>query len=1016
MKKLIAYILTLSMIVSMVAVSYIGSGGAAVAEATEETVAEQAVTPAPQQEATPVKAPVEEASTQTQSTQDETAEPTAQAEQTASDETVTQETVENVDATTTPDATQEGIAETVDDAVEQAAAEATPTPAPVVEPDVGSGPAWIVESAHRRYGELTDLLPIVMLSGQVVYLCTTGIIQLSGYTVDELSGVGFGIDTDALGDDFCDGKTVIVSAISRSGKTGNGAVYVWIGRASDIPSPSELLGDEVEMATDDELLETEIQVQTETDLSEPCAPTFTLTAYPELTEGMTFAVIVGDGQPQAIDGNVYAPTQSGVYRFAVLDAQGALTAKSSEYTVIYADQTATPSDGVQVEATVEPTAEPTETVLTEEDLLKAVTLAATTAEAVTPELSVQATGYVDGTLSQETPTFTLTGAPAEGGYYYGLTINGSNVVRLRADTYAVTESGDYLIVFYLLDSDGNTVATSGQYHVVVDYSIADESNEAWMAVGNVKLYGTLASLLDQADAGASIYLLTGEVLAVSSTVKLEMVNIAPDPDHYGSEYSVVVSDTNPDGDSAQGVTYVWLGVDVDETSTQVSLLAAPTFTIDNVSIGERNLYSGIWVNGSDAVILTLTDSDTTNTYTYEISTDNGVTYSPFGNGAALGSLGLTTGQSYAVVFRVTASQPDDGSNVALVSYTLSYDDAKPVLICKAGTDNTLSFFAGDATSGFFSASEGLNNVTYKATASAINWVALLEPAGQGVYSYSVQYKGSGTIPAGTLAVRDAANNITTYGKDITISAGTGGTGTGGMTTGSSSSSVGGGTTTSRSVYHSASDYTTVTAYNGVELVVETGTMDTLVIGDQQLDLTLGLDKNQQYADDYQPSFTADFTDWSGSGGADSDDSEDATVDTLVLTADTASVDSELGYIWSFDGSVYKKLAASGIDYLVLTVGDNVTAVSTAGFAAGIRYNMYRASGIASKAFVYSISMSVTTGEVQVQVAVDGQTYTLTDDQTSEFYYYNLYCGKMDMLNQPFGQGAVRETAADGRQG
>jgi hypothetical protein len=253
-----------------------------------------------------------------------------------------------------------------------------------------------------------------------------------------------------------------------------------------------------------------------------------------------------------------------------------------------------------------------------------------------------------------------------------------------------------------------------------------------------------------------------------------------------------------------------------------------------------------------------------------------------------------------------------------------------------------------------------------------------------------------------------------WGEDITITA-TAGEG-GGMSGGGSysGSSGGGGSSSSRTVYYASSTYDTVTPYNGVNLVVGNGAMQTLVIGDQTLNLTLTMNGNGPAGNDEDsPFFSASFTDWNGDAGEVTDaEDEDAAVDTLVLTAaDAAETDGE--YCWTFDGSVYKKLAASGIDYLMLTVGDQATALSTAGFTAGLRYNMYRAAGIASKSFVYTITMG--DSGVKVQVDVDGESYTLTDDQTSEFYYYDLYSGSVDMLNQPFGQGSdIQISASEGR--
>jgi len=1016
MKKLIASILTLCMVISIVALGWgnVWLGATAETAETTGTVEDTGGTTTDAGTTT-----TDAGTTTTEAINTSTTENVITTDSgTAATETpapeVTEPTVAT-DSTDIPATTDDSAAATVEPDATDAVVTAEPTA--VVEPDVGTGPAWVVEGAHRRYGELDELLPIAMVNKQTIYLCSASLIELSGYTVDELRTVSFGLDEGALGEEFCDGRTVIVSTISPSEKTKDNTVFIWVGRPSEVPSPEKVLGDTVEINTDESAqLETEIMVQTAdytTDAA--CAPTFTLTAYPEMSEGMTFAVIVNDGDPQAIVGNTYAPTADGVYRFAVLDAEGTLKARSIEYSVTYsapeATEEATTAEA-STEPTVEPTTEPEEALLTQMDILSSVELAATetSVEEATPELSVRTYSYVENSLSDQTPSFELSGAPDEGGYYYGISINGSAIYQMRDNLYAVTKSGDYTLLFYLLDADGNTVSQSGEYHVIVDYSQAEQDSEAWMSSGEVKLYGTLSSLLRQADSGSTIYLLTSGVIALTDTSKLASVNLAADPTTYGEDYGVVISDNSPDGDSAEGTTYVWVGVDVSDMQLALfSTLLAPTFTIDSVSIGSRTLSDGMWVNGSDGITFSVTDTVVGNTYTYEVSTDGGVTFTGFSNGGSLGGLGLSSGTTYNIVFRLTGA--DDASNVVTAAYSLKYDNEAPVLICKAGTDNTLSFYAGDSISGFGSD----NNVTFNATASPISWSALLTYYGQNVYTYSVQYKGAGTIAAGTLAVRDIANNVAVWGKDIVINSGTGGGGSmsgGGIASGGAA----GGTTTTRTVYHSASTYTTVTAYNGVELAVENGTMNTLTIGDQQLDLSLKLD-GTTLADGTEPSFKADFVDWKGGSGTVTTDavSDDASVDTLVLTAADATLENG-DYCWTFDGSVYKKLAASGIDYLVLNVGDNATALSTAGFAAGIRYNMYRAAGLASKAFVYTVRMNASTGSVQIQVAVSGDTYTLTTDQTSEFYYYDVYTGTMDMLNRPFGQEGVQGTAADGRQG
>jgi hypothetical protein len=476
---------------------------------------------------------------------------------------------------------------------------------------------------------------------------------------------------------------------------------------------------------------------------------------------------------------------------------------------------------------------------------------------------------------------------------------------------------------------------------------------------------------------------------------------------------------------AEGTTYVWVG-----SPAGAGLAAAvTTITVDAVTIAGRTPSTDpagdkVWFSVGSTVAFAITDTIADNIYTFDVSLDGGATYAFLGlsAGFTLSDLGLTASQTpYEMVFCV--NDADDATNFAVSGlYYVYYDDVAPVLLCKAATDNTLVFFTGDDASGF-SADAAVNNVAFDASAASVTWSARLTYQGQNVYSYSVRYGGTGTIPAGTLAVRDTAGNIAMWGEAITITAssgtgGTGGTGggTGGMSSGAGGIGVGGSTTTTRTVYYSSSTYTSVTPYDGVDLVVDTGDMQTLVIGDQTLNLTLqrGDNANGPGETEEQPTFSASLAEWN-TAVAQVSDEDNAVADTLILSASDAEAVGEDGYSWTFDGSVYKKLAASGIDYMVFSVGDQATALSTAGFTAGLRYNMYRAAGITSKSFVYTIRMDET--GVKVQVTVDGETYTLSDDPSSDFYYYDLYSGSIDMLNQPFGQASSdQNTASEGRQG
>jgi hypothetical protein len=309
-------------------------------------------------------------------------------------------------------------------------------------------------------------------------------------------------------------------------------------------------------------------------------------------------------------------------------------------------------------------------------------------------------------------------------------------------------------------------------------------------------------------------------------------------------------------------------------------------------------------------------------------------------------------------------------------------------VCKATEDGTLTFYAGDTGSGFGSQ----KNVTFNATASPIPWTARLSAQGGGVYTYSVRYSRSGRIAAGTLGVRDQAGNVSVWGEDIEIII----RGGGGMPGGSGVGGRGGG----RTVFHSASTYENVTIYGGVDLIVETGEMTVLTIGGGGLPLYL----KGSAGGETEP-FTAQLCTW----GKSIEDTGETSADTLVLTAaDSTSLQG--GCTWVFNGSVYKQLSASGIRYLVFSDGQRTVALSTAGFAAGVRYNLYRMAGLASKAFNYMVQMN-TQGSFALNVTVDGTTTALTGDSQSEFYYYNILSGTLDLLKQPFVQAEGQNTAA-----
>lgn len=107
------------------------------------------------------------------------------------------------------------------------------------------------------------------------------------------------------------------------------------------------------------------------DESNPCTPTFTLAAIPELTQGQTYGVELDGVQAQPLEGNTYTPDASGSYRFVVLDEAGEVLARSRAWTVtlssgadtvLTATPTAEPAANSTATPTVEPAVEPTATL------------------------------------------------------------------------------------------------------------------------------------------------------------------------------------------------------------------------------------------------------------------------------------------------------------------------------------------------------------------------------------------------------------------------------------------------------------------------------------------------------------------------------------------------------------------------------------------------------------------------------------------------------------------------------
>ena len=311
--------------------------------------------------------------------------------------------------------------------------------------------------------------------------------------------------------------------------------------------------------------------------------------------------------------------------------------------------------------------------------------------------------------------------------------------------------------------------------------------------------------------------------------------------------------------------------------------------------------------------------------------------------------------------------PDSAAIAQSDAYAVKLDATAPLLQVSAGRDGTMMVVAGDLGSGAVSCSVD----------GGATW-QMLTDQGDGVASYTMNLTQTTEFAPGMIIVQDRAGNRTANAEKVSVTVQTAGGSFGGYRGGSSG----------RSTAHSASTEESVTAYNGVELILDDGSMSQLTVGDEVLDMLLVWDEAAE--EDEAPAFTAAFTVFDGDA--------DAAKDTLVLTASGVTDEDSAEYTWQFSGQVYKKLAASGIDYLVLRIGGHATVLSTAGFSAGIRYSMYRAEGLPSKDFTYTLRMGLPEDAIELDVTVSGETYRLTDDPTAEFYYYDVLTGPVETFD------------------
>mgnify|MGYP004509565473 CR=1 FL=1 len=230
-----------------------------------------------------------------------------------------------------------------------------------------------------------------------------------------------------------------------------------------------------------------------------------------------------------------------------------------------------------------------------------------------------------------------------------------------------------------------------------------------------------------------------------------------------------------------------------------------------------------------------------------------------------------------------------------------------------------------------------------------------------------------TIEAGTIWVRDVAGNISANAEEFTFgkrkkTGGTGGTGT-------------------KPIKHvkETMDYSKAN-YNALELKFSDEPQTQLVAGEATLNLSLS-----EGAGDAAKPFTAKLAAWQ------TDEKAQDKPNALVLTAQA----SEENSTWRFSGDVYKLLNNSGVDYLVFSTGEYMTALPTAGFTGGTQYGKLKASGVSTRKFEYTLCQDEALRETTLSVQVEGETYLLEEDTAQPMYRYDVLVGTTDLMKNPY---------------
>ena len=559
------------------------------------------------------------------------------------------------------------------------------------------------------------------------------------------------------------------------------------------------------------------------------------------------------------------------------------------------------------------------------------------------------------------------------------------------------------------DGEGEDEPTDGEGGATIPTEA-----EAWFKRNGELFWGTLEQIVTNLTGGETVYIQSTDTMTLREAPLqlLSTVTLLPDGSVFQGGYVVNISTDDPAvasdpvllqpaqmaGMGEKADLFIWVGEEPsqppeeEETGKDVE---KPVLTVTATGLAESG-----WSTTQPQFTLSGIPEDKNWSYAAIIYDEKivpiaGDVYQPDAEGV------------YALRFAMLDELGDIMS--ASDQYSLQLDWTAPEVSIESDeeTSYTLNISATDNCS-------GLDKVTVDGGKS---WKSIEDG------SYTVTKDKETTFAAGDIMVQDVAGNVFKSEEDYTVEEVESededeeGDDEGGEEGGGSGGGGGGGGSGSgkAALPHASGDGEEGSEYDALTLDLPDDPMVQLTVGGEPMALTLRLasaqEPNAPVGRD-QP-FTARLRHWD-------DAADDDALNTLVLTAEN---DFDLGdvfvYEWRFNGEVYRMLANSGIKYMALQVGDTVAAFPTEGFTGGTKYTELKMQGVSTRRFDYTLTMKMNLNpshvsamsesdhsqecDLSIHAEVEEKNYELSNSPQSLMYYYNVFVGPEDMMDQPFGE-------------